>query len=133
MYASPRNRPGLRHLAIAGALSAALLATGCASKPEAPTAALNSASVAIANAEKSNAGNYAGAELGEARQKLALAKTAVNSEKMVEAEHLARQAQVGAELAAARTEAAKADAVNKDMERGFEVLQQELKRAGDQQ
>ncbi len=133
MRESCKSIPG-RRVGLAAALAGAVLLVGaCASTPLPPTASLNAASTAIANAEKANAGNYAGAELGEARQKLALAKTAVSNEKMIDAERLANEAKVGAELAAARTAAAKAAAVNKDMQRGADVLVEEMKRSGDQQ
>ena len=45
----------------------------CASTPPAPTASLEAARLAIANAEQVDASRYAGEELGEARIKLASA------------------------------------------------------------
>ncbi|MEX1993939.1 MAG: DUF4398 domain-containing protein [Steroidobacteraceae bacterium] len=107
----------------------ALLAA-CASAPPAPQSALDAARVAISNAEKSDANRHAGAELGEARQKLALADGAVRQESMIEAERLALQARVQAELASARTAAAKAALVNAEMQRGVDALNEEMQRAG---
>ena len=52
---------------------------------------------------------------------------------MLAAERLADQARVEAELASARTEAAKAAAVNKEMSLGGDALSEEMQRAGDQQ
>jgi hypothetical protein len=46
---------------------------------------------------------------------------------------LADESRVEAELAAARTEALKAAAVNTEMARGADALNEELQRAGDQQ
>ncbi len=121
----------LRPLVTAGAAGVLLLAGACASAPLLPDSALDAARVAISNAEKSEAGQYANAELGEARDKLALADSAARDENMVAAERLARESQVQAELASARTAAAKARSVNEDMERGADALSEEMQRAGE--
>lgn len=115
---------------LAGAM---LLFAGCATAPMAPTASLNEAKLAIQAAEKEDASHYAGAELDEARQKLILADKAVLAEDMVLAERLAHEATVTAKLAAARTEATKAKAVNEEMSRGADALIEEMQRAGDRQ
>lgn len=116
---------------IAGLAGTLLLMSACASAPPAPDAAIDAAKVAIANAEKADAGHHAGAELGEARQKLASADDAVTDENMILAERFAQESRVQAELASARTEAAKAAAVNKEMERGADALSEEMERAGE--
>lgn len=108
-----------------------MLITACASAPPAPDSAMDAAKVAISNAEKAEAGKFAGAELGEARDKLALADSAVRDENMVVAERFAQESRVQAELASARTAAAKAAAVNKEMERGADALTEEMQRAGE--
>jgi len=133
MRATPRTLSGLRLGAAAGLAGTMLLAGACASTPPAPTRSLDSARTAVVNAEKADAGRYAAAELGEARDKLASADKAVAAENMLTAERLADQARVEAELASARTEAAKAAAVNKDMRLGIQALGEEMQRAGDQQ
>ena len=129
------ERPGagrvLRPLITVGLAGILMLVGACASAPLAPDSALNAAKVAISNAEKADAGQFAGAELGEARERLALADNAVRDEDMVAAERFARESQVQAELASARTAAAKAAAVNKDMERGTEAMTEEMQRAGE--
>ena len=111
----------------------ALFLTACATVPEPPTAALAEARVAINTAEKDNAAQYAGPALIEARQQLAQANSAVGSERMIEAGRHAHQARIAAELASARTEAAKAAEVNRELSKGAEVLFEEIMRAGDQQ
>lgn len=121
----------LRPIAVAGLMTALMLIAACASTPPAPVSALDAAKVAITNAEKADANRYAGAELGEARQKLAMADSAVRQESMVQAERLAQQSRVQAELASARTAAAKAAEVNKEMERGADALAEEMQRAGE--
>ena len=59
-----------------------------------------------------------------------LADQAVTAEKMVAADRLAHEAAATAELASARTAAAKAEAVNLDISRGTQALTEELQRAG---
>jgi hypothetical protein len=49
---------------------------------------------------------------------------------MVQAERLAHESRIAAELASARTEAAKAEEVNDELRRSAEALEAELKRAG---
>lgn len=121
--------PILRLAVLAASL---MLVAACASTPPAPDAAIDAAKVAISNAEKQDASHYAGAELGEARQKLVAADRAVVEEKMILADRFAQEARVQAELASARTEAAKAAAVNREMERGADALSEEMQRAGEQ-
>jgi len=118
---------------IAAGLLAALLLSACASTALPPTGPLNAARNAIENAEQAEARQHAGAELEEAKEKLALAEKAVTAEKMAEAERLALQSRVAAELAMARTSAVKAAAINRDMQRGAEALDEEMRRQGDPQ
>ena len=128
-----RTNPSVRALAAVSLTAVLVLVSACASAPLAPVASLDAAKVAILNAEKADAGHFAGAELGEARQKLALADTAVSEEAMTQAERLAHESRVQAQLATARTQAAKAAAVNKEMERGADALTEEMQRAGEPQ
>lgn len=114
-------------------LLATLTLVACASAPLPPTESLNMASDAIANAEQAEARRYASAELEEANRHLADANKAVAAERMTEADRLAKQARVAAELAIARTEAAKAAEINREMGRGAEALDEEMQRQGDQQ
>ncbi len=109
-----------------------LLVGACASRPPAPTSSLDAAKTAITAAEKADAGKYAAVELGDARQKLAMAEKAVKDNSMIGAEQLAHESRVDAELASARTAAAKAALVNKDMNVAADALTVEMQRAGDQ-
>lgn len=115
-----------------GLFAAIILLSACASAPIAPTAALNDARSAIASAEQSGARQHAGAELDEAQQKLILAEQSVRNEQMAEAERLAREAMIVAQLASARTEAAKALEINEEMERSADALDEEMRRTGEQ-
>lgn len=121
-----------RPLLAAGMAGTLMLLGACASEPLVPDSALDAAKVAISNADKAGAGEHANAELAEARARLTLADNAVKEDDMVVAERFARESQVQAELASARTAAAKAAAVNRDMERGTEAMTEEMQRAGDQ-
>jgi alpha-beta hydrolase superfamily lysophospholipase len=99
-----------------------------------PTTNLQAAQQAIANAERVEAPTFAAVELGEARSKLAAAQQAVSEKEMVAAAQLADEARAAAELAAARTSAAKANAVNADIKRSTATLVEEMQRkTGDKQ
>lgn len=126
---SSSSHPRLR---ISALLSGAILVAACASTPPVPTAALQGAQQAIAEAERADVGHYAGAELAEARTKLASANEAVTRKQMPQAERLAQQSRVEAELATARTAALKATVVNEDMRHSNKTLIDEMQRnAGD--
>lgn len=128
MYpSSPRARVSRRRLRIA--LPAALfLAAACASTPPIPSASLQAAQQSIANADRVEAGTHAAAEISEAKAKLAAAQRAVDEEKMLAAGWLADEARAEADLAVARTAAAKAEAVNADMKRSTATLMEEMQR-----
>jgi len=110
----------------------ASLLTACASAPLPPTESLNAARDTIARAEQADARQYAGAELEEARAQLVMAEKAVAGESMTEADQLAKQSRVAARLAMARTEAAKAAEINREMGRGADALDVEMGRQGEQ-
>jgi PBP1b-binding outer membrane lipoprotein LpoB len=110
-----------------------LLLSGCATTPMAPTASLDAARDAIASAEQNGARQHAGAELDEARQQLDRAEVAVGDERMDDAQRNAELATVTAELASAKTDAAKADQINRQIRRSAEALNEEMRRTGEQQ
>ncbi len=105
-----------------------LLATACATTPPIPSASLQAAQQSIANAERDEAGTHAAAELGEARAKIAAANQAVDEKKMAAAGWLADEARAEADLAAARSGVAKANAVNADIEHSNATLVEEMQR-----
>ena len=111
----------------ASLLATALLA-GCASTPPVPTANLQAAQQAIANAERVEAGRYAAGDLGSARTKLASADTAVTEKHMDLAAQFADEARAEAELASARASASKAKTVNDEMKSSTGTLVEEMKR-----
>ncbi|MWV17380.1 DUF4398 domain-containing protein [Pseudomonas sp. L-22-4S-12] len=118
-----------------GALALSLLAAGgglllsaCAERPLPPSQALQAAESAISNAEQARVADYASPELGVAREKLAAANAAVQQEQMLLAEHLAEQSRVEAELALAKSQAARAKMVNDEMLKSTDSLKQEMQR-----
>ena len=122
-----RTRPALP-LRIATLCAGLLLLGACASTPLPPTQQLQAAELAIANAEQARVADFAAEDLNRAREKLAAANAAVQSEDMVNAAYLADEARVSAELASARTEMRKAQAVNEEMQKSIDTLKQELLR-----
>jgi hypothetical protein len=90
---------------------------------------LQAAESAIANAEQSRVAGYASAELTVAREKLAAARVATRNDQMVQAEYLAVESRVHAELAYARAEEIKAKAVNDEMRKSIDTLKDEMNRA----
>jgi hypothetical protein len=119
-----RASPLFAAAAIAGFLALA----ACATTPEPPTQALQAAESAIASAEQARVADYASAELREAREKLAAARTAVRNEEMVRALYLAEESRVHADLASAKAEEIKAKAVNDEMQKSIDTLKQEMQR-----
>lgn len=123
-----------RTLGAMGLAIAIATLSACASKPPVPpTEELENARDAITSAEQEGARQHAASELDEAQRKLTLAEKSVIDERMVEAERYAQQAVIAAELAAARTESAKAAAINEQLTRSAEALNEEIRRTGDQQ
>ncbi len=115
-------RPVLTGLAMVGLLAA------CASTPPAPTLALQAAEQAIATADRGRVADAASPELSEARSRLTAARDAVQQKRMVDAERLANEARVDAELATARMQTAKDLAVNDEIRRSNLALAQEMQR-----
>lgn len=109
-------------------LAGALVLGACASAPQPPTQTLQAAESAIATAEQARVADYASAELTLAREKLTAARGAVRNEEMLQAEYLAEESRVHAELASARAEEIKAKAVNDEMQKSIDTLKQEMQR-----
>ena len=116
-----------RRLRIALPALLVLAAAAFAGTPP-PATNLQAAQQAIANAERVDAASLAALELGEARAKLSAAEKAVADKEMVAAAQLADEARASAELAAARTGAVKAKAVNAEITRSIATLEEEMQR-----
>jgi hypothetical protein len=125
-FSSPTSRLRIR-AAIIASLGGSLLLAACASTPE-PTVALKAAEQAIAVADQTRVADAASPELTEARQKLTAAQNAAHEKRMIEAERLAQESRVDAELASAKIAAAKEQAVNDEIKRSTATLAQEMQR-----
>ena len=117
-----------RSLRIVAPGLALFFAAACASTPPIPAPNLQAAQQAIANAERVDAASHAAAELGEARGKLTSAQHAIDEKNMIAAAQFADEARAEAELASARSDAAKAHAVNDDMKHSTATLIEEMQR-----
>lgn len=120
-----RSAAALRLVGVCGGL---LLLGACASPPERPSQALQAAEAAISAAEQARVADYAAAELGVARDKLQAANSAAKLDEMLLAEQLAEQSRVEAELALAKSQAARAQVVNEEMLKSTDSLKQEMQR-----
>jgi hypothetical protein len=128
MILATKVRATRRRLRILAPTLTLLSAMVCASTPPDPAPNLQAAQLAIANAERVDAASHAAAELGEARSKLASAQHAVDEKKLVVAARLADEARAEAELAAATSDLAKANAVNQDIKQSTATLIEEMQR-----
>jgi outer membrane PBP1 activator LpoA protein len=113
---------------VASALAGIMALTACSSTPKPPTEALQAAEQAIETAEQARVADYASPELGNAREKLTAARMAVQEEDMEQAQRLAEQSRADAELALARSQAAKANVVNDEMKKSTGTIKQEMQR-----
>jgi len=102
---------------------------GCASTPPEPTVAMKAAEQAIAVADRQRVSDSVSPELSEARDKLTAAHLAIQDKHMTEADQLAQEARIDAELASAKIDARKAQVVNDEMQHSTDTLNQEMNRA----
>jgi hypothetical protein len=117
---------GFRTMLGAAAVALGLTLAACASDP-APTAQLGAARSAIDAAERSGAAERAPAELNNARVKLGRAEEAVEDKQNQRALWLAEEAQVDAEVAGVRAQAAAAQQALKEIDAGTRALGTELR------
>jgi predicted S18 family serine protease len=97
---------------------------GCAGKP--PLANLSQADLAVQEAEKKTASQYAPLDLQTAREQLNKAKRAMDDKKYEEARRLADQALVNAQLAEAKAGAEKARQAAAELQKSIQMLRAEL-------
>ena len=114
---------------LGSAVAGLLMLAACASAQPPPTADIQAAEQAIAEADRSRVADYSSLELSEARDKLTAARSAVQSEHMDKAQRLAQQAKVDAQLASAKAEVASAEVVNQDMQESIDMLKLEMQRS----
>lgn len=123
--------------AMTGPLAAvfgALAITACASTPMPPSASFQAADIAIANADKEKASEFAPVEVKSAHDKIAAARATIAQDPdeadMIRARRLADEAQADAELASARARQARAAAINTELQKNNDTLREELQRSG---
>ncbi len=102
--------------------------SACASMPR-PTGALSQAELAVREAERSEAPQYAALELQTARENLDNAKQAMQSKQYETARRLAEKALVEAQLAQDKAKTASARAAAEELRDSIESLREEISRA----
>ena len=109
----------------------------CASSPDRPFQDLARAEASINQADQSGAREYGATELAAARDKLAMARAAADSDENIAASRYAKEAAVDAELATAITRNRKAELAVEELNRSIETLREEIARnqarSGDRQ
>lgn len=100
---------------------------GCAAKRQ-PTAKLEVVEVALREADASGSAQYAPLELRLAREKLDLARRAMNADDPERARRLSEEALADAQLAEAKTNSEKARRNAEEVRKGTEALHEEATR-----
>jgi len=108
--------------------AAAILMSACASTREEPVKQLARAEASIEQAEGADARKYGVVELDAARQKYEQAQDAVKAGDMAKAARLAHEAELDAELAAAKARTRNIQKAADELERGIDVLKEEIHR-----
>ncbi len=123
----PRTRFLLHtHSAVAGAMLLSL--TACAVAPAAPVTQLAASRTAVDQARMAGAAESAPIEYDVAQRKLANAEAAYAAQDYLQATRLAREAEVDAQLAQARTGAIRAQDALAEVRAGARALQDEINR-----
>jgi predicted S18 family serine protease len=102
--------------------------SACASIPR-PTGALSQAELAVREAERSEAPQYAALELQTARENLDNAKQAMQGKQYETARRLAEKALVEAQLAQDKAKTVSTRAAADDLRESIESLREEISRA----
>lgn len=115
-------------LGAASILGIAVVLGGCASSGERPDGKLQTAEAAMQQAVSSDARDYEPVLLNQAQNKIADAEQLIEVEKYREAERLLEQASVDAQLAAARSDTAKAKQAVEEINGNIEALRQRMEK-----
>jgi len=109
-------------------VAALMVASGCSTVGP-PKAEIAAADLAIQDATKSKAPQYAPLELRMARDKLDKAQRAMNNEEYIHARRLAEEALVDAELAEVKASSEDARRAANELQQSLETLRREAERA----
>lgn len=113
-------------LSAASILCIAVISGGCASSGERPDGKLQTAESALQQAVSSDAREYQPVLLNEAQNRVADAKKEIEAENFHEAGRLLEKAAVDAQLAAARSNTAKAKQAVEEINGNIESLRQRI-------
>lgn len=105
----------------------ALISLGACSGTAKPKTEIALSNAAVQNAEVAGATDLAPIELRKAKEKQALADTALSKKNYMTAKQLSEQAAVDAELAKAKSEAEKSRAAVKEVEDSINLIRAEMK------
>lgn len=117
-----RKKAVIQMLLLCGAMGL----SGCAGNP--PTAALSQADLAVQQASKSKAPEYASLELYTAREQLTGAQEAMKNKEYTQARRLAERALVNAQLAETKAEAEQTRRAAEELRQSIEALRREAER-----
>ena len=117
------------HATLVATLGAGAWLAACATTPVDPLPAISAAEQAIAAADRARVPDSVSPELSESREKLAAAHAAMSARHLPEADRLANESRLDAELASARIELSKAVAVNDEMKHSTSTLSEEMQRS----
>jgi len=110
-----------------GVLALAIFAVaGCSGNPPRPTEAMTRAQTSIDQADQAEARRFDPANLDSAKEKLSQAKTAADKGDTRNANRLAEQAELDADLAAARGRSASAAKAAEEVRASTETLRAEI-------
>lgn len=132
MNALSNSRTTGKPLSLLAGVMAVILLTACSSVPE-PVGEMASARAVVRNLSDTEARTYAAVEADRARTKLQRAEAALQAENYDEARRLATEAEADAELARAKTDAAKATRAAAELEQSIQILRSEIERAQSKQ
>jgi PBP1b-binding outer membrane lipoprotein LpoB len=113
----------------AGILCIAVFVSGCASSGERPDGELQTAESAIQQAVSSDARDFEPVLLNQAQNKIADAEKLIETEEYYEAGRLLEQASVDAQLAAARSNTAKAKQAVEEINGNIDALRQRIEKS----
>ena len=116
-------------LGTASILGIAFVMVGCASSGERPVGKLQTAESAIQQAVSSDARDYEPVLLNQAQNRVADAEKLIDAERYFEAERLLEKASVDAQLAAARSDTAKAKQAVEEINGNIDALRQRIEKS----